>query len=41
MYTNPNQEVVTVNKEICDKDNIYAKINIEVMFMAMKDLTPS
>ena len=40
MATVPNQEVVTVNKEICDKDNIYAKINIEAMQLAMKDLTP-
>lgn len=35
-----NQELAEIKKEPCDTDNIYAKINIEAMQMAMKDLTP-
>ena len=41
MKTVPNQEVATVNKAACNKNNIYAMINIEAMSMAMKDLTPA
>lgn len=40
MQTVANQEVAEVKKEPCDTDNIYAKINIEAMQLAMKDLTP-
>ena len=35
-----NQRVATVHKEACDETHIYAKINIEAMQLAMKDLTP-
>lgn len=41
MNTVPNQEVATINKAQCDKQNIYAMINIEAISMAMKDLTPA
>ena len=41
MTTVANQDIVTVQKEKCDTDNIYAKINIEAMQLAMKDLTPA
>lgn len=41
MYSNPNQDFVTVTKEKCDKNNIYATINIEAMNLAYKDLTPA
>lgn len=41
MYSNPNQDFVTVNKEKCDKNNLYATINIHAMSLAMKDLTPA
>jgi hypothetical protein len=30
-----------VNKEVCDENNLYAKINLEAMKLAMKDLTPA
>lgn len=40
MVTVANQNVVEVHKEPCDKNNIYAMINIEAMQLAMKDLTP-
>lgn len=40
MITVANQNVVEVKKEPCDKNNIYATINIEAMKLAMKDLTP-
>lgn len=39
MNTVPNQDVVTVKKEACDKNNLYATININAMQLAMKDLT--
>lgn len=39
METVANQDIVTIQKEKCDADNIYAKINIEAMKLAMKDLT--
>lgn len=35
-----NQDLAEVHKEPCDKNNIYAMINIEAMQLAMKDLTP-
>lgn len=41
MKTVANQDVVEVQKEKCDKDNIYAVININAMQLAMKDLTPA
>lgn len=40
METVANQDVVQISKEPCDKNHIYAMINIEAMQMAMKDLTP-
>lgn len=39
MNTVPNQDVVTVKKETCNKDNLYATINIRAIQLAMKDLT--
>ena len=39
--SNPNQDFVEVHKETCDKNNIYAMINISAMQLAMKDLTPA
>lgn len=39
MTTVPNQDVVTVNKEACNKDNLYATINIRAIQLAMKDLS--
>lgn len=36
-----NQKVVSVNKEKCDTNNIYAKININAIENAMNDLTPA
>lgn len=39
METFANQDIVTVTKEKCDKNNIYATININAMNMAAKDLT--
>lgn len=41
MYTTANQDVVEVHKEACNKDNIYATINIKAIQLAMKDLTPA
>ena len=40
MITVANQNIVEVKKEPCDKNHIYAMINIEASQMAMKDLTP-
>ena len=40
MTTVANQEIAEIKKEPCDTNNIYAKINIEAMQLAMKDLTP-
>jgi hypothetical protein len=34
----PNQKVVQVNKEVCNKDNLYAMFNIEAMESAALDL---
>lgn len=36
--TVPNQKVVKVNKEKCDKDNLYATINIDAMEQAAQKL---
>ena len=36
--TVPNQKVVKVNKEVCNKQNLYAAINLEAMDAAAKDL---
>lgn len=41
MNTVANQDVVEVHKEPCDKNHIYAMINIEASQLAMKDLTPA
>ena len=41
MVTVANQNIVEVKKETCDKNHIYAMINIEAMQLAMKDLTPA
>lgn len=41
MVSVPNQDIVEVHKEPCDKNNLYALINIEAMCMASKDLTPA
>lgn len=38
--TSANQDVVEIQKEVCDKNHIYATINIHAMQLAMKDLTP-
>lgn len=40
MVTVANQNIVEVKKEPCDKNHIYAMINIEASQLAMKDLTP-
>lgn len=34
-----NQRMITLNKEECDVDNIYAKINIEALNNAARNLT--
>jgi hypothetical protein len=31
MITVANQEIAEIKKEVCDSNNIYAKINIEAM----------
>lgn len=33
-----NQRSITVNKTSCNEDNLYAKINIDAMNSAMRDL---
>lgn len=40
MTTVANQIVAEIKKEPCDKNNIYAMVNIEAMQLAIKDLTP-
>lgn len=40
MNSSPNQDIVKVEKEKCDKNNLYATINLAAMQLAMKDLTP-
>lgn len=39
MTTVPNQNVVEVHKEPCDKNHIYSTINDKAVRLAMKDLT--
>lgn len=34
----PNQRCIKINKEKCDKKELYAKINIRAMNFAMRDL---
>lgn len=34
----PNQKIVTIQKEKCDAQNLYAKINIQAMQKAMCEL---
>ena len=41
MKTVANQDVVEIQKEACDKNNLYAAINLNAMRLAMKDLTPA
>lgn len=36
-----NQRSVKVNKTVCNEDNLYAKINIDAMNYAMRDLKPT
>ena len=38
MKTVPNQKVVTVNKELCDKNHKYAAINLNAMDKAAQEL---
>lgn len=37
----PNQRSIGVNKEACDKDMLYTKINIEALNAAMRNLRPT
>ena len=39
--TVPNQKTITISKEPCDKDNYYAKINLNALQLALKSLTPA
>ena len=41
MQSYPNQDFVMIQKEACDTNNLYAKINLNAMRLAMKDLTPA
>lgn len=36
-----NQKVITISKEPCDKDHIYAKINLNALKLALNALTPA
>lgn len=38
MISNPNQKIVKVNKEPCNKNNLYAMYNIKALRYAMQDL---
>lgn len=38
--SNPNQRSIRINKELTDKENLYAKINISALKNAMSSLTP-
>lgn len=40
-YSSPNQRSVNINKESCNSEKLYAKINIEAMNSAMRDLKPA
>ncbi len=37
----PNQKIITVNKQPCDKHHIYTCVNIDALTYAMNDLTPA
>lgn len=39
--SNPNQDIVEIQKEPCDRNHIYALVNHRAMCLAMKDLTPA
>ncbi len=36
--TSPNQKMATIKKEPCDRNNLYAKINLEALKLAMNNL---
>ena len=36
--TNPNQKTIKVSKEVCNKDNLYAVINLQALQSAASDL---
>jgi hypothetical protein len=36
--TKPNQKVITVNKEICDKEHLFSPYNLDALQKAMTDL---
>ena len=38
--SNPNQRHITIAKELCDTQNLYAKINLSALQHAMHTLTP-
>ena len=38
MTTNPNQKIITVQKEKCDKQHLYSMYNLEAQQYAMIDL---
>lgn len=38
MKTTPNQRIITVYKGVCDADNLYTSINLEVLGQAVKKL---
>lgn len=39
--TYPNQKVITISKEPCDTDNIYCKINLNALKLALNALSPA
>lgn len=40
--TTPNQRIISITgKEVCDKNNLYAKVNKKALLKAMKQLTPT
>ncbi len=39
--TVPNQKVVTISKEPCDKENFYARINLNALQLALNALSPA
>lgn len=41
MTSYPNQDIVEIQKEPCDKSHIYMMINQEAVRLAIKDLTPA
>lgn len=36
--TNPNQKIIKVNKELCDKEHLYSPYNLDALQQAMCDL---